>query len=122
MSIGSWSSFHTPYKEAEVQKVVPTDTGVYVLWVSYKNKKWVCSYVGKADNLEDRLLGHLSNDEENECIKENVKYRSGFHWIEITTKSERSGVEKYLYDNMRPECNQNDPGGSPLRVPIPTTN
>lgn len=31
MSVGAWSTFHTPYNEAEVRKYVPTSAGVYVL-------------------------------------------------------------------------------------------
>lgn len=121
MSIGSWSSFHNPYNEAEIRKYVPTSAGVYLLWVYYKSGRWGSYYVGKAENLEDRLLDHLSNDEPNSCIKENNKYRRGFMWIEITTEAERSGVEKFLYDSLKPECNQADPGGNPLKISLPTT-
>lgn len=121
MSIGTWSTFHTPYNEAKVRRVVPTGGGVYVLWVKYKNGKWECFYVGKADSLKSRLLDHLTDEEPNDCIKGNVKYRCGFHWIDITTEPERSGAEKYLYDTMKPDCNKDDPGGKPLRIPLPPT-
>ena len=119
MSVGNWSAVHTPYNETEVKVYAPTSAGVYALWVNYKSGRWGCYYVGKADNIESRLLDHLRDDEPNPCIKENVKYRRAFCWIEITTESERSGAEKYLYDEITPECNQNDPGGTPLRIPLP---
>jgi excinuclease UvrABC nuclease subunit len=119
MSISTWSRCYRPYNETEVKKIAPTSTGVYALWVKYKEKGWVCFYVGKANNIESRLLDHLSNDEDNECIKEDVKYRCAFCWIEITTADERSGAEKYLYDTIKPECNQNDPGGNPRKIPLP---
>jgi len=121
MSIGTWSAFHTPYNEGEVRKYAPTNAGVYTLWVNYKSGKWGCFYVGKADNLETRHLDHLKQEEANKCIKEDVNYKCGFMWIEITTQSERSGAEKYLYDAMKPECNLVDPGGKPLRIPLPPT-
>jgi len=121
MSVGTWSAFHTPYIESGVRRYAPKSAGVYALWVNYKSGKWGCFYGGKADNLESRLLDHLSTDEPNECIKANVKYKCGFMWIEITTEAERSGAEKYLYDSMKPECNRVDPGGTPLRIPLPTT-
>jgi excinuclease UvrABC nuclease subunit len=89
--------------------------------VNYKSGKWVCYYVGKAEDLESRLLDHLSSNEPNFCIKENIKYKCGFMWLSITTDSERSGAEKFLYDTLKPECNQKDPGGSPLRVTPPPT-
>jgi len=119
MSVGSWSAVHTPYNEAEVRKYAPTSAGVYALWVHYKSGRWECFYVGKADNLESRLLDHLQDDEPNQCIKENVRYKCAFCWIEITTEAERSGAEKYLYDQIQLECNQNDPGGTPLPIPLP---
>lgn len=119
MSVGTWSSFYTPYNEAEVRRYVPTSGGVYVLWVNYKSGRWGCFYVGKAENLESRLLDHLQSDEPNRCIKENVKYKCGFMWLEITTEAERSGAEKFLYDSLKPECNDVDPGGRPLKVPLP---
>jgi len=121
MSVGIWSGFHTPYNESEVRKYAPTSAGVYTLWVNYKSGKWGCFYVGKADNVESRLLDHLATEEPNECIKGNVKYKCGFMWIEITTETERSGAEKYLYDVLKPECNQIDPGGTPLRISLPPT-
>ena len=121
MSIGEWSTFHTPYNEAEVTKYVPTSAGVYTLWVNYKTGRWGCYYVGKRDNLQDRLLDHLKATESNKCIKENVKYKCGFSWIKITTEEERSGAEKFLYDALKPECNQIDPGGKPLKIPLPPT-
>ena len=118
MSIETWSSFYTPYNSAEVKKHAPT-AGVYTLWVNYKSGRWECFYVGKTDNIESRLQNHLRDDEPNECIKQNVKYKCGFSWIEITTEAERSGAEKYLYNKIKPDCNQNDPGGSPLSIPLP---
>ena len=121
MSNGNWSAFFTPYNESEVLRVVPRSGGVYALWVNYKTGRWGCFYVGKADNLESRLLAHLGPEESNTCIKENNKYKRGFHWIEITTEAEQSGAEKYLYDKMHPECNQSDPGGRSMQIPLPPT-
>jgi excinuclease UvrABC nuclease subunit len=100
---------------------VPVKPGVYLLWVNYKNGDWGCFYVGKGDTIRGRLLDHLKQEEENQCIKEKVgKKVCGFMWIEITTEEERTGVEKYLYDTLKPkpECNQNDPGGKPLPITL----
>jgi hypothetical protein len=40
-------------------------------------------------------------------------------WIEITTEKERCGALKYLYDYLKPECNNYDPGGEPIKIPLP---
>ena len=119
MSVGAWSAFHEPYNEALVRRIAPLAAGVYCLCVYYQSGRWKTFYVGKADNLESRLRTHLDPKEPNTCIRDNVKYRCGFCWIEITTEDERSGAEKYLYDMLRPECNQIDPGGRSLKVPLP---
>ena len=114
-----WSSFHTPYTEAEVRKFVPIFSGVYLLWVKYKSGKWECFYVGRAQNLEQRLLDHLGDDEPDKCIKNNVQYRCGFYWAEVSTEPNRIGVEKALFDYYRTECNDVDPGGTPIHVNVP---
>jgi len=116
----TWSSFHSPYTESKVRKYVTTEAGVYLLWVKLKSGKWKCFYVGKAENLEARLLYHLSDDEENECIKDNVsKHICGFEYAKVSKQSDRDGIEKYLYDHYSPECNQIDPGGEPIEVNLP---
>ena len=73
MSIGTWSPTFTPYNETAVKQYASTDAGVYAMWVHYTSGKWECFYVGKADNIESRLLDHLRDNEPNPCIKENVK-------------------------------------------------
>lgn len=121
MSIKTWSPFFTPYSEKEVRRVVPTSGGVYALWVKYNSGQWKCFYVGRAENLETRLLDHLSDNEPDKCIKNNVGYICGFQWIEVTTQDERKNVEKYLFDQMTTECNDNDPGGTPRKIDLPPT-
>ncbi len=49
MSVGKWSTFHTPYSESNVYKVVPSSSGVYALWIKYKSGIWKCFYVSFAD-------------------------------------------------------------------------
>lgn len=116
----NWSTFHTPYKEFQVNKYVPREAGIYLLWVKLKNTRWSCFYVGQARNLETRLLEHLSSEEENECIEENVsKYICGFEYAKISKESDRDGIEKYLYDCYSPECNKVDPGGKAIEVNLP---
>src|SRR6266404_637568 len=108
----TWSSFYSPYSEETVKKYVPTSAGVYLLWVKLKDGKWRCFYAGQASNLEGRLLEHLGEDEENECLKKNVsKYICGFEYAEVGLQKNRDGIEKFLYDHYEPECNQVDPGG-----------
>lgn len=121
MSVGRWSNFYISYIEVNIIRYVPRSAGVYSLWVHYTNGKWRCFYVGKADNLKSCLLDHLKSEEPNMCIEKKVKHKCGFMWIEVTTGEERSGAEKYLYESLKLECKQNDPGGKPLKIPLPLT-
>ncbi|MFZ3138631.1 MAG: hypothetical protein WA126_14705 [Thermodesulfovibrionales bacterium] len=90
------------------------------LWVKLKNDKWRCYYVGQADDLKTRLIDHLSKNEENTCIKNNVQdYVSGYEYAKVSRQSDRNGIEKYLYDNYKPSCNKQDPGGVPIPVNLP---
>jgi excinuclease UvrABC nuclease subunit len=116
----TWSSFHSDFAEAHVRRYVPAEAGVYLLWVKLKNGKWRCFYAGQASNLEDRLLDHLSDDEDNECIKNKVsKFVCGFEYAKVSKQSDRNGIEKLLYDHYKPECNKADPGGKPTEVNLP---
>lgn len=114
-----WSTFHN-LNEENIKKYVTTDSGIYLLWVKLKNNKWRCYYVGKAENLERRLLEHLSYNENNKCIKNNIQnHTSGYEYAKISKQSDRDGIEKFLYDYYKPECNEIDPGGYPIPVNLP---
>ena len=119
--IVTWSDFFTPYTEETVKANATTSSGVYLLWVQLEIEKWICFYVGQALNIYDRFLDHLSNEEENECIKEQVsKYVCGFEYTVISKQADRDGIEKYLYDHYNKfECNKVDPGGKPIPVNLP---
>jgi hypothetical protein len=115
----TWSSFKK-LTEENVRKDVPRDAGLYLLWVKLKNGKWRCYYAGQADDLERRLLEHLSDEEKNRCIKTNVRdYISGYQYAKVAKQSDRDGIEKFLYDHYKPECNEKDPGGEPIEVSLP---
>lgn len=115
----TWSTFQNLTKE-NVNQDVPKNAGVYLLWVKLNNGNWRCYYVGQADDLERRLLEHLAESEGNKCIKKYVQeHTSGYEYAKVSTQSDRSGIEKFLYDNYKPECNEKDPGGSVLTVNLP---
>lgn len=115
-----WSNFVTPYNGTNVKSNAADSAGVYLLWVKLQNGKWRCFYVGKAENLKERLLDHLSTSESNTCVKNKAgEYVCGFEYALVAKKDDRSGVEKFLYDHYKPECNQTDPGGNPIAVNLP---
>jgi hypothetical protein len=65
---------------------------------------WMCYYVGQADDLEMRLQEHLAGIEPDPCMQQKIA-ASAFRFAEIEAKRDRNGVERFLYDRYRPECN-----------------
>jgi len=117
----TWSGFFTPYNERKVRDNVPYEAGVYLLWVKLKEgKNWRCFYVGQAKDLEARLLEHLSEDEENECLSNKVNRKvCGFEYAEVGDQDNRDGIERYLYDQYKTECNEREPETDPIPVNLP---
>ncbi len=117
----NWKGFHLSLDEKEVKQHVPTQPGVYVLWGKLPTGKWHTLFVGEAENLRDRLLRHLSESERSADLKKHISMRQcGFEFALVDHPRFRKGIEKYLYDLYdRPECNDGDPGGEPIRVDLP---
>ena len=102
--MAEWSSRHS-YTEANVRKYAPTSGGVYRLIYKSKEKHPVF-YVGKSDNLERRLLEHLSPSEPDACIKRHLRdYDCFFRFIEASSASERDRIEKEQIKEYSPSCN-----------------
>jgi len=116
-----WSGINSNYSEDEVKKYVPIESGVYLLWEKLaESNKWLCFYVGKTKGLEKRLLEHLSDNEDNDCIKKKVAEKvCGFEYAKVANQNERDGIEKFLYDHYNPSCNVQDLGGKPIEVNLP---
>ena len=95
--------------------------GVYLAWIKLNNSEWACFYVGQANDLKSRLLLHLSGTEVNDCIKINLrKYNCGFEYASVSKQNDRDGIEKYLYDHYKPECNHiSPPQVDPIIVNLP---
>jgi predicted GIY-YIG superfamily endonuclease len=91
----------------------PGAIGYYMLFAD--NGEFI--YVGKADNLHDRLADHFSENEENERIKGIVRYAI---WEQTRTTSQAEDAEGDLYDTwvrstgLPPFANKNKPPKSSL--------
>ena len=117
----TWKRFHAEYTEEKVKRYVPSNAGIYLLCVKLKNGTWRCFYVGQTNRLDHRLLEHLSDLEENDCIRKRVGRKvCGFRgqlWLAYS----RIGMQSrnILHDRDKPVCNQEDPGGTPIVVNLP---
>jgi excinuclease UvrABC nuclease subunit len=112
-----WSSFYMLTKE-NIRKYVPLSAGIYLLFAKPGSQTWICYYVGQADDLGNRLFEHLSDIEPDPCLKQKMT-ASAFRYTEIAAKRDRSGVERFLYDRFKPECNKTVPGAAPTEVKLP---
>ena len=102
--MAEWSSKHS-YTEANIQKHAPASGGVYRL-INKSGDKYYVFYVGKSNNLERRLLEHLSRSEPDACIKRHLRdYDCYFRFIEISSSSKRDKVEQEQIDKYNPDCN-----------------
>lgn len=111
-----WKGYYL-YNSSNLDKYVPEEAGVYKLSVKLKNGKLRVFYVGQTDDLYRRLNEHLEDNEENECIKDNVQnYKCKFKFALVSSKKNRDGAERALYFHYEPECN--DAGAIPSEPDI----
>lgn len=107
-----WSSFikHTEIDDA----TIPDDPGVYEFYSKLKGKETKKrKYVGMAGNLNTVLISHLSEDEDNECLKKLVKDFVWFYrYAIIKNEDNRKDAELGLWKKHTYECNKIEPPGS----------
>lgn len=108
------------YDEVTVKKCVMKKPGNYMIMVKLKNGNFRPIYVGKAIDLEGRLLEHLSNSEDNSCLKKHVKdHILGIRYCYVGSETDRQNIEYTLYKNYSHECNQNIPDGREISITKP---
>lgn len=92
---------------------IPEDGGVYEILVIQDDSKYSRKYVGKTDDLKRRYLEHLSDDEDNEDMKNGLKnYECGFDFALIDNEDDRLDAEQGLYDKYEYKWNNQRPEGS----------
>jgi len=90
--------------------VNPTIEGVYRLSRSEGDKVFVF-YVGKG-KIKERLLQHISSQEENKCVFRTVRgFSCWFKYSIITNEIVRGAAERRLYKQYLPSCNEVEPSG-----------
>ena len=111
-----WNAHPYPLYEAQVKYVVPENEGIYRL----SNKTESVFYVGQSDNLQRRLLGHLSDKEKNVCIKGKLEFKVYFRFALLKAEKERLCAESFMYQNYKKEkeceCNDKEPSETPCEI------
>ncbi len=107
------------YKE-ESKNQIPNDGGVYEILVKNKNTgKFIRKYIGQTEDLQQRYLEHLSDDEENSDIYNGVrKYVCGFDHVLVEDEDDRKDAEKNLYKEHDYSWNEQEPEGSDRNLEI----
>ena len=108
------------YNEEGVKYHVTKKPGIYRLLRAQEGGYGVF-YVGQTDNLQRRLLEHLSSEEKNDCIKKKLKDNTYFRFALLEDEKDRLCAESYLYqeydvDGNGPPCNEQEPSETPCEI------
>ena len=87
-----------PYTKQEAQSIKPGQRGVYGL-IQVEKDDWAWIYIGRADNIRERLLEHLNEDDP--CLGS----YSPTHFVTAITQ-DNVRREKELTLEYDPECNK----------------
>ena len=95
--MSSWFDFTTEM----IKRVAPVSGGVYLI---RRNLTGSMVYIGKATNLEERLLAHRDgSSDQSKCI---LKYTPAkFAWEKISDSEKRTRRETELIKHHGPLCN-----------------
>ena len=108
------------FNETNVEKYVSDKGGNYMISVGLKKGGYRPLYLGKTKYLETRLLKHLSDDEENECLKSRVgNYELYFRYCYVDDAEGRTNIEYTLYKKYSPKCNKVSPQGKEILITFP---
>jgi len=97
--------------------LVPTSPGVYRLSFLANDEKIYVFYVGKTENLQQRLLEHLYGRDENICISRMINDATCyFRYALVNREDVRNGAERALYIHYKPQCNSEEPYGPVIEI------
>lgn len=88
--------------------------GVYRISKKAPDGKYYVFLVGSSENIKEKLLSHISDDEKNIDLKDFL-LRGGdfsFKYAVIKEKDTREAVERQMYKRYVPEYNQEEPKSS----------
>lgn len=112
-----WSGL-IEFNENNVNRFVPNKGGVYRLSVGMTDGRRIIFYVGKAEDLQKRLLEHLSENEQNSCIKDKVQNKKTFFkFALVSSEEDRKNIENTMYHRIKGlDCNKEEPEGKIIDV------
>ena len=110
-----WTKPYSFYEE-QVKYTVPKKEGIYQL----SNHSEGVFYVGQSDNLQRRLLEHLSDEEKNVCIKGKLEFQVYFRFALLKNEKERLCAESFMYQYFKKDtglaCNDKELSETPCEI------
>lgn len=97
--------------EANVRVIPERRSGIYRLMTRrQRSEEYPVIYVGKSRDLRERLLEHLSDGEENACLKEKISTLMVWYRIAYAEfEEDRQDAEHTMYHKFNPSCNEVEP-------------
>lgn len=103
------------YTPEVINRRVESKGGVYVIACLNKERLIFFPYfTGETSNLRAQALSHLSDKEQNSCIREKLQGECYFQFAYIEDADARRGAARYLYDRYNPPCNTGAPEAEPI--------
>jgi len=107
----TWTKL-TSLDSGSVSNIPANLPGVYRLSYKAEDGSFYVFYIGKAEGIKERLLQHLSENEENVCIKNYLTTKKCFfRYATISKDYIRNAAEKLMYRHYQPVCNLKAPEG-----------
>lgn len=96
--------------EGNINSMPDNLPGVYRLSYKGKDGSYYVFYVGQARDIKERLSEHLSEAEDNVCIKIYLsKEECFFKYAKISREDLRNTAERQMYRHYEPVCNIKEP-------------
>jgi excinuclease UvrABC nuclease subunit len=114
-----WNLVWSPLKDLaeDYLALVPNSPGVYRLSYWASDSKIYVFYVGKSDNLHQRLREHFNKLDNNLCINRMVDTaRCYFRYAIVNSETVRDGAERALYLHYKPQCNSQEPQSIDIEI------
>jgi len=108
----NWSKLIRFNKE-EVEKL-DIFGGVYRISKKAEDGKYYVFFVGSGEDIKQKLLSHLSDEEANTRLKNYLQQKSdfSFRYALVKERNMQEAVEKQMYKHYIPEYNPEEPKSS----------
>ena len=107
----SWTKLKE-LKQTEIDTLSGGFAGAYRLSYQHDDGNIYVFYLGQSNDIKTRLIKHISNDEDNICVKNFVSTKKCyFRYAEIPQDDVRKATLRLMYKKYAPPCIEKMPEG-----------